>query len=71
MNLRRQGYKISLKKKINEMFNDNDQYGINPPGPVSEAVAAFTQRARRAEVTIVNCMLKKEVLWALLRPIGK
>jgi len=53
------------------MFNDNDQDGINPPGPVSEAVAAFTQRARRAEVTILNCMLKKWVLWALLRPIGK
>ena len=40
---------------------------------MSEAVAAFaTKRARRAEVTRVNCMLKKkEVLWALLRPIAK
>jgi hypothetical protein len=53
------------------MFNDDDQDGINPPGPVSEAVAAFTQRARRADVTKLNCMLKKEVLWALLRAIGK
>ena len=44
---------------------------MNPPGPVSEAVAAFTKRARRAEVTRVNCMLKKEVLWALLRSIAK
>jgi hypothetical protein len=52
------------------MFNDNDQDGINPPGP-EKAVAPFTQRARRTEVTIANCMLKKEVLWALLRPIGK
>ena len=54
------------------MFSDNDQDGINTPGPVSEAVAAFaTKRARRAEVTRVNCMLKKEVLWALLRSIAK
>ena len=56
------------------MFNYNNQDGINPPGPVYEwltAVAAVTQRARRAEVTILSCMLKKWVLWDLLRPIGK
>ena len=53
------------------MFNDDDQNGINPPGPMSDAVAAFTKMANRAEVTRVNCMLKREVLWAFLRPIAK
>jgi len=44
------------------MFNDNDQDGINPPGPVYEwltAVAAVTQRARRVEVTIRSCMFEE------------
>jgi len=56
------------------MFRYNDQDGINPPGPVYgwlTAVAAVTQRARRAEVTILSYMLKKWVLWALMRPIRK